>query len=331
MLDVELVHVVRGARVDCIHRGRLALTDTAGQVVYAAGDPAALVYLRSCTKPFQALAALRSGAADQFGFTDEELALMAGSHNGTPEHTRLAAGILAKIGASPDDLQCGVGIPLSQEAYQKLLLSGHQPTALEHNCSGKHSGMLAACRAQGWDLATYRAWDHPVQVLIREIVAEFAGLPADSIHLAHDGCGVPTFGLPLRNLAQMFAHLGASAQDPNSDLGRIARAMQQYPLIFSGHKRIDAALVIGTGGRLIAKGGAEGALGVSIPQHGLGIALKTSDGNQRAHLPALIALLLDRGYISADEAAAIDALMPAAITIHTGDQAGEIKPVLPLK
>lgn len=329
MTDVELVQVVRGGVVDCVHRGRVVIVDTAGEIIYAAGDPEAVVYLRSCAKPFQALAAVRSGAAAQYGFGAEELAVMAGSHSGTPDHTRLVNGILAKIGADRDELQCGAGGPLSREAHEALLLGGEKPSVLQHNCSGKHSGMLATCRVMGWNTSNYPDATHPLQVMIRDIIAECAGLPAADILIALDGCGVPTFGLPLKHIARMFAVLGAAAGDETSELGLIARAMQQYPYVFSGKNRVDAALVVASNHHLIAKGGAEGSIGVSVPDQGVGIALKTSDGNNRAHIPALSALLTARDYISADEQAALDTLMPSSIKIHSGQQAGEYRPVLP--
>ncbi|MAS37865.1 MAG: asparaginase [Anaerolineaceae bacterium] len=328
MGDIELVHITRGDQVDCIHRGRVAVVDVSGDLVFSGGDADAVIYLRSCAKPFQAVAVIRSGAAEKYGFTPEELAVMAGSHNGTVEQTRIVQGILDKIDAASTDLQCGPGAPLSRSAYEQLLQGGHKPSTLEHNCSGKHSGMLAACRAQGWDIATYLQPEHPVQQMILSVVAEYAGLDASAIVLAPDGCGVPTFGLPLKNIALLFANLGAATHDAASDLGVIARAMQQNPLLFSGDKRVDASLVQATNGRLVAKDGAEGLLGVGVPDHGVGIALKVSDGNQRAHIPAVSALMRQLGYLSADEAAALESLIPSTVLNNHGVHAGEMQPVL---
>jgi L-asparaginase II len=330
MSDVELVHVVRGGVLDCVHRGRVVIVDAAGDILYAAGDPDAVVYLRSCAKPFQALAAVRSGAAARYGFGSEQLAIMAGSHNGTPPQTRLVDDMLAAIGAETEDLQCGTGAPLNREAYEQLLMSGARPSVLQHNCSGKHTGMLATCRVMGWRMDNYRSPDHPLQLMIRGIIADCAGMSADDIVIAIDGCGVPTFGLPLKNIARMFAALGAAANDESSDLGMIARAMQQHPYVFSGKNRIDTSLVVASNNRLIAKDGAEALLGVSVPEQGVGIALKISDGNNRAQIPALSALLVSRGYITADERAALEDLMPSTITIHTGQEAGEYRSVLPI-
>ena len=330
MADVELVQVMRGGVVDCVHRGRVVIADSAGDVLYTAGDADEVVFLRSCAKPFQALVAVRCGAAARYGFGAEQLAIMAGSHNGTPAQTQLVTDMLAAIGATAEDLQCGVGAPLNRAAYEQLLLDGEKPSVLQHNCSGKHTGMLAACRVMGWHTGNYLLSDHPLQIMIRDIVAQCAGMSADDIVVVLDGCGVPTFGLPLKNIARMFAVLGQSAHDERSDLGMIARAMRQHPYVFSGKNRIDTALVVASNGRLIAKDGAEALLGVSVPDEGVGIALKISDGNNRAHIPIMSALLKARGYITADEQAALEDLMPTTIKIHTGQQAGEYRSVLPV-
>jgi L-asparaginase II len=328
MADVELVHVLRGGLIDCIHRGRVSVVDTAGKTLFAAGDADAVVYLRSCAKPFQALVVIRSGAAQQFALTTEELAVIAGSHNGTSAQTALVQGILDKIGADSGALQCGPGAPISRTAYENLLLQGQKPSALQHNCSGKHSGMLAACQARGWPLDGYLHADHPVQQMVTNIIAEYTDLrPADLV-LALDGCGVPTFGLPLHRVALLFARLGAAARDASSELGIIARAMQQHPLLFSGEGRVDTALVSATQGRLISKDGAEGLLGIGVTDQRAGIALKISDGNQRAQIPIMAALMQRWGYLSADEAHTLDTLIPSTIRNNLGQITGEMRAVL---
>ena len=329
MNDVDLVQVVRGGVVDCVHRGRVVIAEQSGDILYAAGDPDAVVFLRSCAKPFQALAAVRSGAAARYGFGPEQLAIMAGSHDGTAAQTAIVTDMLTALGLSTGDLQCGVGAPLNRAAYETLLSKGAKPSVLEHNCSGKHTGMLAACRVMGWHTDNYRSPDHPLQQLIRDIIAECAGMKADDIVIAIDGCGVPTFGLPLKNIARMFAVL-AAANDDSSDLGMIARAMQQHPYVFSGQDRIDTTLVVASNGRLIAKDGAEALLGVGVPEQGVGIAVKISDGGNRAQMPVMSALLTARGYITAAEQTTLETKFPTTITIHTGQQAGEYRPVLPI-
>jgi L-asparaginase II len=328
MNDVELVHVIRGGMVDCVHHGCVAVTNVDGELLFAAGDADDVVFLRSSAKPFQALAAVRSGAVDHFDLSVEELAIIAGSHTGRPNHTQLVTGILHKIGAEVSDLQCGASPPLDNGAGHEFLSHGGHFSALHHNCSGKHSGMLAACRVKGWDIETYHHVDHPLQVMNREAMAEFAGMDAADIVIALDGCGVPTFGLPLRNIALMFARLGAASRDENVDLGRVGRAMQAYPYTFSGPGQVDATMMVATESRLVAKGGAEGLMSLGVSDQDVGIALKVRDGSTRAHVPALAALMLARGYMSQAEHDAWLKLKSLAILNNRGEQAGELRSVL---
>ena len=328
MTNVDLVQVMRGGVVDCVHQGRVAVVDAEDALVFSAGDPEAVTFLRSSAKPFQAATVLRCGAAEKFNFTDEEISIIAGSHNGTPAHVQLVTGILEKIGLDINDLQCGASPPLNEKARRDLYLSGAMPSAVHHNCSGKHAGMLAACLAQGWDIKTYLLPDHPLQVMNRQVMAECAGMNAEDVVIALDGCGVPTFGLPLRNIARMFARLAVAVHAGGDDLGRVGRAMQQYPYAFSGEKRIDTALMVSTGSRLVAKDGAEGLLGVAVTGHGVGVALKVADGNNRAHVPVMATVLTGLDYISQDERATLEEKIPLAVVNNHGQQAGEMRTVI---
>lgn len=324
--DVDLIHIVRGGLLDCVHRGRLVVADTQGSPVFAAGSADERVYLRSIAKPFQAATVIETGAAEHFGFTDQEIAIMAGSHNGTPEQVQIVTGILAKIGAQVSDLHCGAQPPLDSHTARELAARGERGTALHHNCSGKHSGMLAACIAQGWPLENYTHPAHPLQRWNLRTLAAAANIDPAQIGIALDGCSVPTFALPLRNIAAAFAQLGAAPAD--TPLGRVARAMAAYPTIYSGERRQDAAITRATNGRLVAKDGAEGAFGIAVTDQGVGVALKISDGAPRAQMPTLITVLRRLGYLSESEAQTLETQYPRAITIHTGETAGEMQVVV---
>ena len=326
MNDVELVHLTRGDHVDCIHRGRIAIVDRNGGALFAAGDPQPIVWLRSLAKPFQAAAAVGLGAVDALGLTSAELALMAGSHSGTAEQTAIVRGVLDRIGIGVDHLRCGISAPLDRRAAERLLLDGVKPTALHHPCSGKHTGMLAAAAAQGWSLDGYERAAHPLQQAIVQSLAQHLSLPPEQIAVALDGCGVPTFGVPLHNLALGFARLGAAPAD--SRLGRVAGAMRQHPILFSGARRMDSTLMTITGSRLIAKDGTEGIFAAAVPEHGIGLALKISDGATRAIMPVVIALLARFDCITPDETRELQAAYPTTIQIHTGAQTGRIEVII---
>lgn len=327
--DVELIQTIRNDYVDCVHRGRLVVVDAAGGVIFSAGDSAAPGYLRSIGKPFQAASMIASGAAAQYQLTDEELALAAGSHSGTPYHTALVAGMLRKLDLTPDALRCGVIPPLNKSAYEDLLLTGQRPGPLHHNCSGKHTGMLATCRTHNYELETYTHADHPVQQQIRQFIAAAAELAPAAIDLSSDGCTVPTFGIPLLHVALMFCNLGLATRDaPASPLGRIGRIMQRLPYTYSGEMRLDAEFVRVTGGKLIVKDGAEGIVGVAVPERGVGVAIKVSDGSQRAIIPALLRVLHRLDILTTEEVAAMEKLYPPVIYNLRGEVAAQIHTVI---
>jgi L-asparaginase II len=234
-----------------------------GAVVEGAGDPARVAYLRSSAKPFQALPLVR--ARDDL--TDQEVAIAAASHLASPEQLAAVRSLLAKAQATEDELECGP-----------------EPTRVEHNCSGKHAGMLALCRANGWASGGYRLATHPVQHGCLAEVAEAAEVAAETIPTAVDGCGVLTFALPLERMASMFGRL------ESLDGGdRVAAAMRAHPDLVRGPRAADTMLMRQLDG-WTAKGGAEGLFCACGPG-GVGIALKVEDGNMRAMRPALAELL----------------------------------------
>jgi L-asparaginase II len=293
--DAPLVAVRRGALVESVHRGRVAACGPDGEVIEATGNPDGYVYARSSAKPFQAIPLLLSGAADAFGLTDEELAVVCASHNAEEPHLAVVRSILKKAGLSEDDLQSGAHPPMYAPAAAELARRGEEPGQVHSNCSGKHAGMLALCVHEGWETASYRDPDHPLQRRILETVARVCGLERDEIPRAGDGCGVPALAMPLRNLATGFARL-ATGENLSDDLAgaarRVRRAMQEHPYMVAGTARLDTAVMRGTD--LIAKSGAEGVFVAGSPD-GWGLALKISDGTTRAVCPAALAALTHRG------------------------------------
>jgi L-asparaginase II len=266
-MDPIGVSVRRGGVVEATHAVHaVAVRD--GAVVAEAGDPGRIAYLRSSAKPLQALPLVR--ARDDL--TTEEIAIASASHLALPEQLAAVRSLLAKAPATEDELECGP-----------------EPTPLRHNCSGKHAGMLALCRARGWASGGYRLETHPVQHACRAEVAAAADVAADEIPTAVDGCGVLTFALPLERMALMFARfeqLDGGAQ--------VAAAMRAHPELIRGPLAADTLLMRELEG-WTAKGGAEGLLCAAGPD-GLGVALKVEDGAMRAMRPALAELLRRLGF-----------------------------------
>jgi len=259
------------------------------------GDAESYVYARSSAKPFQAIPLVLSGATEAPGLTDEELAVACASHNGEEAHLAAVRSILKKARLSEKALQNGAHPPLYAPAAAELARSGEEPGVIHGNCSGKHAGMLAVCVRQGWESGSYRDPDHPLQRWILEIVSRFCGLDKDDILLSGDGCGVPAFGMPLKNLATGFARLATGERLPEDLAGaaeRVRRAMWERPYMVAGTGRLDTAVMDGTD--LACKSGAEAVFCAGSPD-GWGLALKISDGASRALRPAALAILARRG------------------------------------
>jgi L-asparaginase len=266
-VDPITVEVRRGTVVESRHRVH-AVAVSNGRAVATAGDRRLVAFLRSSAKPFQALPLVR--ARDDL--TDEEVAIASASHLARPEQLAAVRSLLAKAPAEESELECGP-----------------EPTPLEHNCSGKHAGMLALCRAKGWASGGYRLATHPVQHACLAEIADAAGVRGDDVPTAIDGCGVLTFALPLERMASMFAGL-----EQREGGARVATAMRTHPELIRGPTAADTLLMLELEG-WTAKGGAEGLL-CAASRDGLGIALKVEDGNMRAMRPALAELLRRLGF-----------------------------------
>ena len=330
-----LVQVWRGDTVESVHFGAIAVADSRGRVLAACGDPGTITFLRSAAKPVQVLPLLASGAAERFGLLDEEIAVMAGSHGGEPFHVEAVRSILRKIGLDESALQCGVHAPYHRPTAQALRRRGAEPTALHNNCSGKHAGMLALAVQLGAPVSTYLEVDHPVQVRIRAAIEELAGLDPGSSRVATDGCSAPTFAMPLRHAARMYARLVQAGRRGPMDAAaaRVVAAMRRHPEMVAGTDRLCTKLMRAGGGGLIAKIGAEGycGLGWRRDDAGVGAALKIADGDGlRARPSAAIEALLQMGLLDRPVAAALVARFAPDLKNRRGLPVGRVEPVFDL-
>ncbi len=320
-----LIEVTRGPRVESCHRGQIAVVDAAGNLRQSLGDPEAWVCMRSLAKPFQALAVITSGAADAFGFGPPELALFSGSLSGQDFQVELATKILAKLGLTPDALQCGAHPPLHRPTAQALAKAGLKPTSLHNTCTGKHAAMLALCVHHGWPVADYLNPAHPAQELILGTVARMVGCPKKQIQVAVDGCGAPVFYVPLKNIALGYARL-AGAQ-PDSPAGILKAAILAHPRHIAGDGRLETTVMEALPGKIFAKSGAEGGYGLSLVPGGLGVAFKIEDGSQRALNPTVMAILEQLGVLNPEAPAALAAFRQPPILNHRKEAVGCLRPV----
>lgn len=320
----------------------MAVVSAAGRLVASAGDPDAFIFLRSSAKPFQLAPFVASGRFDAYDFPapTEALAIMAASHAGEDRHARTVQALLRAGGLSREVLACGTHPPYDRETAQRLVRDGEPPSQLRHNCSGKHAGMALHAKAAGWPVETYWQPDHPIQVAALETVAALTDVRVENIVRATDGCGVVTFGMPMRGLALAFARLadpsGVADGALRGAIERIRDAMMAHPELVAGERRmLDTALMRTVPGRLVAKGGAEGVQAVGVLDGGhargkgaIGLALKIEDGDggRRGRSTATVAALRQLGALEeADVAGRLAELASPPVRDPRGEASGEVR------
>ncbi|QPE05342.1 asparaginase [Microbacterium schleiferi] len=301
---VELARVERGGFVESRHAGAAIVLDADGQVVEQFGDADAPILPRSSLKPIQALACLAAGAP----LAGETLALATASHAGTDRHVAVVRDVLDAAGLDERSLQCPPAWPSDTATRDALVRAGGEPERLRMNCSGKHAAMLAACVAQGWDIATYLDAEHPLQVQIRELVERLTGERVQASVV--DGCGAPVFAVTLAGLAKAAHRIGGSSERSPFALHRNAAALvaavRAHPWTIDGPGRPDTIAIQETG--VFAKGGAEGVM-IMVAPDGTTAALKMLDGSARASTIVSLRLLERAGALSpADVSRAREAL-----------------------
>jgi L-asparaginase II len=360
-----LVEIRRGAIIEAVHRGAIVVLEPDGKMITALGDIDLTTSTRSAIKPFQAIPFIVSGAADRFHITQRELAVVCASHSGESYHTETVAAILERLGLDESALRCGAHPPYHESTARQLEREGIAYTQIHNNCSGKHTGMLATCVHRSLPTDDYTSKDHPVQREIISIFTRLAGLD-ENIATAVDGCSAPTFGVPLRSLALVFARLveasanydrvaetGSGSPFQVEDLDpqfaeaarrvmhaiaarRIVAAMTAHPEMVAGTARLDTDLMRAAQGSLICKVGAEavycvGVLPCAQYPRGLGIAVKIEDGAYRGMNPAVIETLVQLGVLDEAQQTELTHYHKPVVTNHRGLQVGEIRAVFGLK
>jgi L-asparaginase II len=317
MPNPVIAEVTRGGIVESRHSGSFAVVDAAGRLLQSAGDIAAPVFPRSAIKAFQCIPVIESGAADHYGFTEEEIALACASHSGEPEHVRVARSMLKKARTDEEHFECGAHWPTHLETHHDVVRSGGGPLQVHNNCSGKHAGMLALSRQLGANSTDYVKIDHPVQLAIAGAIARYCDVDMKALTWGIDGCSVPTWAFPLRNMALGFARLTKSAEGQ-----RIIQAVRKHPFMVAGTGRFDTKLMEAVP-RAFVKTGAEGVYCGCIPHAHIGIALKCDDGAGRAAETAMASLLASLDVWTAEEKEKLQSFTHSDLSnwrhLHVGD------------
>lgn len=282
---VPLAVQTRGDMVESVHFGSLVALNANGETLVTRGDPGARIYPRSALKPLMAVAMLRAG----LDIANEHLALASASHSGAASHQRVATEILTDAGLAPKDLRNSTDLPYGVAEREQWLRDGHGATAVAQNCSGKHAALLATCVVNGWPLESYLDPAHPLMALIRDTVAELTG--QELTEISTDGCGTEVFALSLTGMARAFRTLVTAA--PGTPERRVADAMRAHPDMVAGENR-DVSVLMNTVPGLLAKDGFEGIQVIALADGGA-VALKISDGGDRARMPAAVPALVALG------------------------------------
>jgi L-asparaginase II len=311
-----LVRQLRNGVEESVHRGDIVEVDAGGHMIRALGDPDHVVNLRSCVKPFGLTALLDAGGQKEFGLEPAEIAIMASSHSGEDLHVRTLQALYRRTGLTQAALATGTdGMPLDALTAARLARDGERPSQIRHMCSGQHSVFLLLCRMRGWKTDDYWLEDHPVQVAYREAVARAFGIAPARLVTGIDGCGIPTYAFPLREVARAYAFLADPESVAPSDsraaiapsLAIVRDAMLAHPEMVAGTRdRLDTSVMKALPGRLVSKGGMEALRGLAIlpgprssgqsaAASGLAIKIEDGDGYDRGTWAATIEALRQAG------------------------------------
>ncbi len=314
---VPLAIETRGGRIQALHTGHAVLLAGDGTVLRTWGEPDRPTYWRSAAKPFQAMPFVASGAMASLDLGDAELALACGSHAAEPFHLETAQRILATAGAVVTDLRCGIHDPGAQ--------AGPRPaegwTALHNNCSGKHAAMLATCRHKGWPTDAYLSPDHPLQVEIRSWVARAAGVDPQEVPFGVDGCGLPTYFLPVTSLARAFQFLQQSGDAAGQ---RILDAMGRRPEMVGGTGNADSDLPRVTAGLCVSKYGALGVVGAVNRATGEAVAVKMDAGVSQPARAVALAVMAQADWFTPEQRQALAAHIRPSLRNHVGLEVGTL-------
>ncbi len=323
-----LVEVYRGGVLESFHRGVVCIVDRNEKVIYSEGDIHQLCYPRSALKFFQQIPMLMSGAAEHFGFSTEEIAIMCGSHNGEDRHIQVVNSILEKVGLSPGHLLCGAQYPSDKRSANRLIASGEKPGAIHNNCSGKHAGFLAYSVFLGADIKTYLEPLHPTQVAIRHVAAQFHARDEAAMQVALDGCSAPIYAIPVYNQALAYMRLANPAFGDTKlreACDRVVHAAREFPFMIAGSGRYCTDLIQTCSDELIGKTGAEGIYSLAFHKDIFGARIKIDDGKMLPQYNVAQKLVERSGLFSEEALAPLHHYMEEPLRNFNNWETGSIK------
>ena len=329
-----LAEVYRGDTIESVHYGSIVVVNNQGKILFYAGDPDLITYTRSALKPIQVVPLVERGGLTKFGFDLQGLAIMCGSHAGTHIHTEQVVKNLEKIGLDESYLQCGSHPPLYYTADNILPRREETFTPIQHNCSGKHSGMLALALLLECDPKRYLEFEYEPQQVVLKAVSDICEIPEAELKHGIDGCSLPNYAMPITGFALGYANLAslkAKSKTRIEAFRTIIDAMQKYPFMVSGEKRSDYYLSQALPTQIIAKLGGEAIQGVAILGKKWGMAVKIADGNFRALGPVVVEALRQLQILPDSRLEYVERLIQPRVYNNRKIIVGHIKPSFALK
>lgn len=322
-----VVEVLRGSVVESVHQVMVVVVNEIGSVTNYWGNPQFLTVPRSAIKMLQALPLIESGAADKFGLEEKHIALACSSHRGEKDHVAALAQWNEKVGIKESDYVLGPHMPSDEVSSHELIRKGQKPGVLHNNCSGKHSGIITTCKHLGEDPAGYDKYEHNAQKRLRKILTETMKVDYSKVAYGTDGCGIPTYAVPLQSLAAgMSVFINSKEATPRKQAAeRIIHAMRTYPFYVSGSGSFNTDIIEKSQGRAIIKGGAEGVYCGVLTEKKVAFAIKVADGATRASQIVAATLLLQLGGLNENEFKALSKHTQPVITNWKGDVVGQIR------
>ena len=299
MSDI-LIKIYRGNLVENIYQGDIAIVNTRGKITFSVGDSEKITYWRSAAKPIQVMPVIYSGAADKYKLTEKEIAILTSSHSGEDEHIKLIYSILDKISLDERNLLCGAYPAFRKTTNNSLIQDKTNAKPIYNPCSGKHVAQLILCKYYGWSVNDYYKLEHPVQQMILNVITKLTEYPKENIYLGVDGCGVPVYGLPIKNMSCAYARMlnwKNLFPEYQQAAKRIVISMIRNPKIVGGTSRFDTDLMQISEGKLLAKSGADGVFCIGVRNKnnnkGIGITIKMESGNMK-FLPMVVIRVLSQ-------------------------------------
>ncbi|MBX2989044.1 MAG: asparaginase [Bdellovibrionaceae bacterium] len=321
-----VIEVMRGSVVESTHQVMAVIADDRGLVHGYHGNVDYLTYPRSCIKLLQALPLVESGALEKFGLDDKMLALACSSHTGEKQHLLVVHQWMERLQAKESWLHCGPAWPAHEATQHEMIRKNLQPSPLLNNCSGKHLGFIAACLAHGENPQGYEKWEHPLQVRLRKVLSETMRVNHERLPWGVDGCGIPTYAVPLQAIAiGMASLLSPGTETRKVSARRILDACRKHPTLLAGSDEFVSIVNEKTGGRVILKSGAEGVYSALIPEKGMAFAVKVADGHWRAAEVACAHLLRSLGGITEQLFFELKEHSMPAVMNSRGEKVGEIR------